>query len=161
MTENPKYLFFLFFRTLLIVSIIKRQAYITSDLVTQNFTVKPVSQTLLRGDTALFNCRSEGHPPPKVSWKLVRPVGPGEIIEKSIFTKYSNNSLVLQNVQNKDEGQYVCISESPGLKVNVTASLLVHSKSVFSSYIRTFETNVRGQQFTVLRRYIRIGGLLV
>ena len=96
----------------------------------------PVSQTLLRGDTAIFNCRSEGHPPPKVSWKLVRRVGRGEIIEKSIFTEYSNNSLVLQNVQNKDEGQYVCISESPGLKVDVAASLLVHSKSGFSAYKR-------------------------
>ena len=120
----------------LIFSIIKRQAYIISDLVTQNFTVKPVSQTLLRGDTAIFNCRSEGHPVPKVSWKLIRRVGRGEMIEKPISTEYSNNSLVLQNVQNKDEGQYVCISESPGLKVDVTASLLVHSKSGFSKYTK-------------------------
>lgn len=58
------------------------------------------------------------------------------MIEKPISTEYSNNSLVLQNVQNKDEGQYVCISESPGLKVDVTASLLVHSKSGFSMYTK-------------------------
>ena len=83
---------------------------------------------ILRGETAIFQCKSEGFPPPQVSWKFIRPNGMNGNTESIRYKVQPDNSLVLADAQNKDEGLYVCISESPGLKVNTSASLTVNSK---------------------------------
>ena len=84
--------------------------------------------------TAIFSCVSEGVPPPKVSWKFVS-LKSGEVkmldeimMKDRRFSVEENNDLVIRDVKNYDEGEYICMSESPRHIVNASAILTVHSK---------------------------------
>ncbi|XP_057293625.1 uncharacterized protein LOC130622207 [Hydractinia symbiolongicarpus] len=97
--------------------------------VTQSFSKKPKSQTLLRGETATFQCISDGVPKPRVYWMFKGLQSAAKSYKEMLADaryKFESNSLIIENVQNKDEGKYACISESPGKIVDASANLIVH-----------------------------------
>ena len=77
---------------------------------------------------------SEGRPPPEVTWKMALNSVRGLIpVEKSLEHQYEvlyDNSLHVKQVTFSDEGKYICISKSPGLLVNRSASLTVFGKCI-------------------------------
>ena len=99
-------------------------------LVTQKFTNVPVSQESILGSTILFDCQSEGIPPPITSWQF-QSVNSNKPVLIDINERYrllENNSLLVYDTQDADEGTFICFSVSPGLVTNVSAQLLVYSK---------------------------------
>ena len=74
--------------------------------------------TVNEGDTAVLDCNATGNPPPVVSWfhsSLLIPEE-GDI---SIY-QAANDSLVLMNVSEEDDGDYVCLA------VNEAGSEMAH-----------------------------------
>ncbi|XP_066932534.1 uncharacterized protein [Clytia hemisphaerica] len=107
--------------------------------VTQQFTHKPQSQTVIEGDPiAIMTCISTGVPTPKTYWKFTSSsTGAERVLDStsggdSRLTVEENNDLVIRGVQNSDEGKYTCFSESPRLLVNVSATLTVHVPPIVS-----------------------------
>ena len=108
-----------------------------SFLVIQNFTKSPIDQNILYGYNTSFECTSVGIPNPVVSWVKVD----AEDKFMRIFNNRTNRILITPNkmlhindVRYGDEGQYVCFSESPRLKVNVSAILHVYGNQILVFY---------------------------
>ena len=91
---------------------------------------KPTHQKIIYGETATFHCVSRGIPTPQVRWvKYKDGLMTNPIPIKHNRTRYSvydNSTLVIEQVMYDDEGVYMCISTSPNLIRNVTASLDVY-----------------------------------
>lgn len=112
--------------------------------MTQNFTERPTNERRLYGYNATFKCVSVGVPRPKVSWVKIRRGEDGKDNYEQLLLntrKYrisevrsetsSNKTLVVHDVKYTDEGRYMCLSQSPKLERNVSATLDVYGE--FSS----------------------------
>ncbi|XP_047136896.1 uncharacterized protein LOC100201272 isoform X1 [Hydra vulgaris] len=98
-------------------------------IVTQKFTYVPTSQISLHGHSVLFDCQSEGIPPPLTSWYFhsLNSNKPEQIVLNNRYSILHNNSLLVLNAQDADEGNFICVSTSPGLITNVSAQLYIYS----------------------------------
>lgn len=87
---------------------------------------------MLKGQDAKFYCESVGSPTPIITWKWKRSGGNSFTVihyfSNGRFKLLLDKTLMIKDVQNEDEGYYVCVSKSPGITVNKTAHLIVFSK---------------------------------
>lgn len=102
--------------------------------VTQEFRVAPLPKRTLYGNAAFFNCESIGVPTPKLSWKRKLNQSYSVLITNSNkYTIFENKTLRISNVNYGDEGEYICVSESPRLLRRAQAPLSVYVTQVFTS----------------------------
>ena len=53
-------------------------------------------------------CNTSGNPKPTIKWLKANPYGNRVIEENNRVSVHSNGSVVINNVQYSDKGQYVC-----------------------------------------------------
>jgi len=68
-----------------------------------HFVGTPEHQTAVKGTEALIKCEAQGSPAPKVTWYLN-----GNEIAKDDRHVIRNNGIIIQNIQEADEGIYRC-----------------------------------------------------
>ena len=91
---------------------------------------KPKYEKVIWGDRATFDCVSRGIPNPEVRWMKYSDniPHPTHITNHSRYSVLPNNTLVINNVVYRDQGVYMCVSNSPKLVRNASATLDVHGK---------------------------------
>ena len=93
--------------------------------------LKPENVTVEMNGSALFNCKAEGEPKPVFLWyayKVTKTRKLWILISKfSNIERLSNNSIVVKNVQKKDETWYMCIAGNRGDIEAATAYLKISS----------------------------------
>ena len=92
---------------------------------------KPVSTTVLEGNSVTFNCSATGVPPPRISWEFTSSGNaPLELTSTSSSSSQfmTRSTLVLSNVSNNDsyEGMQTCLADNKVGSGNVSFSLVVH-----------------------------------
>jgi peroxidase len=89
--------------------------------------LKPRDVSVLENGTALFNCKATGDPKPEIVWYYGRQENKfGPIpTNNSRIQVLANNSLLLTNVQKKNEGWYRCFAGNPGYLEQAMARLRV------------------------------------
>lgn len=74
------------------------------------FTVKPPAKVVASlGDTLTLNCSATGDPQPVISWKrqgAQLPIGRSHV---------SKGALIINRLQTKDAGNYICVATSAGV----------------------------------------------
>lgn len=88
-------------------------------------TEGPRNQIVSKGSNVTMRCKSEGHPAPKVTWKVN-----GQAVTSG--PKYGLNpatgELVVRQAEGEDQGEYECTATNHG-QVRATARLTVKSKT--------------------------------
>lgn len=100
-------------------------------LAIQRFTMKPVDQRIIFGESIFFACTSYGIPEPIVSWIFFDQQGSlvANIAGSSMkYVLHESGTLVVKNASYADQGKYTCLSKSPGLEKNVSANLQVYGE---------------------------------
>ena len=73
-------------------------------------TVKPQSQVLKEGDSAILNCKATSKPPSKITWLK----GGDPIKQDWRVSLKANGSVVITNLVPKDTGVYKCSADHDG-----------------------------------------------
>lgn len=82
-------------------------------LFTASFTNKNPQQTLVVGTSGILNCNAEGNPAPRFTWIRTD----GKALNKNRFKQLPNGNMHVIQVQQIDEGEYICtIEQSKGTK---------------------------------------------
>ena len=82
-------------------------------LSTARFTSEHPRQTLVFGKSGILNCSAEGNPAPRFTWTRAD----GKTLDKNRFNQLPNGSMHVTQVQQIDEGEYICtIEKSKGTK---------------------------------------------
>ena len=76
------------------------------------------------GDRVRFQCVVDGDPRPTLEWRKENGQLPGNRVE----IDPQDNSLIINNVEQSDDGVYVCESSNLIGNNSASASLIVHSK---------------------------------
>ena len=109
-------------------------------LVTQNFTTVPSDKHVLFGSAILFNCVSHGAPKPVIEWRIkLKKLDRNFTVDRSYKHQYEvlqNGSLLVKSAMIDDEGEYFCVSKSPGLIRDASADLTVFGRFVFCFGVR-------------------------
>ena len=104
-------------------------------IVTQNFTTVPSDKHVLFGSATLFNCVSHGAPKPIIEWRIkLNKLERNFTVDRSYKHQYEvlqNGSLLVKSAMIDDEGEYYCVSNSPGLIRDASADLTVFGRFVF------------------------------
>ena len=97
------------------------------DLVvpTIKITRHPVKDTVLEGTDVQINCSADGSPKPLVKWSNKYIKNPSTDVGNATL---GNNSLLLENVTNQDEGTYECSANNRGGPVLKNVTLTVHGR---------------------------------
>ncbi|KOC68791.1 Roundabout like protein 2, partial [Habropoda laboriosa] len=93
------------------------------------FLSTPANQTILAEQTAEFACRVGGDPPPEILWRRndgKMPIGRAHILD--------DKSLRIERVTSQDQGTYICDAENGVGAISASATLIVHSRPVFTSF---------------------------
>lgn len=89
---------------------------------------------MIYGQDTRFDCVSGGIPQPKVSWftfdESILEERNVLQIDARKFKVAENGSLFVSGARYSDEKPFMCVSESPGLKANVTAELDVYGEKI-------------------------------
>ena len=101
--------------------------------------MSPINQRVLYGYNVTFDCLSIGIPKPKVTW-YKRAKNNLQLLRGNKKYVITNTALHIFNVNYHDKGEYICDSESPRLKRNVSALLDVYGK-LFKTNNINFTTN--------------------
>ena len=93
--------------------------------------LKPENVTVEMNGSALFNCKADGEPEPGILWyayKVTKTKKPWIMISNfSNIERLDNKSIVVKNVQKKDETWYKCIAGNRGYIEEATAYLKIGS----------------------------------
>ena len=82
-------------------------------VLTASFTNKDSHQTLVVGTSGILNCSAEGNPAPRFTWNRAD----GKTLDKNRFKQLPNGNMHVIQVQQIDEGEYICaIEQSKGTK---------------------------------------------
>ena len=83
--------------------------------------LKPPSEmSVNEGQTAVFTCSADGHPPPQITWSKASSLLP---VGRHVID--SSGSLIIKNVKPEDDGFYSCRAENLLGSVNASARLKV------------------------------------
>lgn len=85
------------------------------------------------GDRIRFQCVVDGDPRPNLQWRKENGQLPGNRVE----IDPQDNSLIINNVEQSDDGLYICEAANLIGNNSAAASLIVHSKffSQMNNYI--------------------------
>ena len=93
---------------------------------------------MIHGEETRFDCVSRGIPQPTVSWftfdESILEERNVLHIDPRKFRVAENGSLFVSDARYIDEKTYMCVSDSPGLKANATASLDVYGELNLCSF---------------------------
>ncbi|XP_063069359.1 immunoglobulin superfamily member 10 [Engraulis encrasicolus] len=76
-------------------------------------STSPQSTDVLYGETLLLDCRASGDPPPRIVWRT-----PSKKLIDAHYSfdrrmkVYANGTLLIQDVTDKDEGDYLCVARN-------------------------------------------------
>ena len=108
--------------------------------MTQNFTTVPSNKHVLFGSATLFNCVSHGAPKPVIQWRIkLNKLDRNFTVDRSYKHQYKvlqNDSLLVKSAMIDDEGEYFCVSNSPGLIRDASADLTVFGRFVYCFNVR-------------------------
>ena len=94
--------------------------------------LKPPSEVSVNeGQTAVFTCSADGHPPPQITWSKVSsslPVG-RHVID-------SSGALIIKNVKPEDDGVYSCRAENLLGSVSASTRLTVQCEFCYYMYFK-------------------------
>jgi hypothetical protein len=85
--------------------------------VRPRWTVEPTDKQFAQGSDAKVDCKADGFPQPKVSWKKASVSNPNmvptandyqELQQSDRNVKIVDGSLILKNIQKSHEGYYLC-----------------------------------------------------
>ncbi|XP_023677992.2 immunoglobulin superfamily member 10 [Paramormyrops kingsleyae] len=99
------------------------------------------SYTVLSDSDAYLPCESSGHPKPTISWKRFSSNTGSTltIISKmGKFEVFKNGTLLIQNANIKDRGQYLCLAENSvgSDKLLVTLSVVAYPSRILEPKVR-------------------------
>lgn len=83
------------------------------------FTLQPISQTVLKGSTVVFNSDANGYPSPTFSWSK----------DGTIITSATSKRLVVTGVTGIDAGTYICTAKNSSGSVFGNAATLALASS--------------------------------
>ncbi|KAE9555394.1 hypothetical protein FO519_001406 [Halicephalobus sp. NKZ332] len=86
------------------------------------------------GDSLVLPCEVEGEPKPEIQWFLNDHPAPGEID--------SSGSLIIDDIDDRHQGNYKCVASNPSGKDEITMSVTVHTAPVIDDVSKTFVFNV-------------------
>ena len=87
-----------------------------------------MNAVVVKGQTLMWNCQATGTPTPTIKWKKNgKEFRPGF---SSRITILANNSLVIRNVREEDEGLYQCHAHSRLGEHVVQAALIVQGEKL-------------------------------
>ena len=95
----------------------------------------PPDKDVLYGSNHSLKCSSTGVPQPVTEWKF-KPknentlLNISEILSKNIFFDKQEEVLYIVNGRLQESGEYICMSYSPGLIVNVSALINFYGKKL-------------------------------
>lgn len=104
--------------------------------VTQSFDMVPLDKDVLYGSNHSLKCLSTGIPQPFTEWKFKpknenKLLNISELLSQNIFfDKQEKEVLHIVNARLQESGEYICMSYSPGLIVNVSAAINVYGKKL-------------------------------
>ena len=96
----------------------------------------PLDKDVLYGSNHSLKCLSTGIPQPFTEWKFKpknenKLLNISELLSQNIFfDKQEKEVLHIVNARLQESGQYICMSYSPGLIVNVSAAINVYGKKL-------------------------------
>ncbi|KAH7953228.1 hypothetical protein HPB49_006296 [Dermacentor silvarum] len=103
--------------------------------VPPKWKIEPSDKSSIVRSRVTFDCQAEGHPPPLIRWKIALGDDAGKAF-KSIISNYhmqmfENGSLIINDVEPKDAGQYLCeATNGIGVGLSTVVRLSVHGESV-------------------------------
>ena len=89
----------------------------------------PSNTSAVLGNNATFLCRFSGNPPPVTIWYFKRANGRAELLAHNV-ARYiqTNETLVVVNVTEDDNGVFVCVGENVVGAQNFSATLRILGK---------------------------------
>nr|XP_023016691.1 roundabout homolog 2-like [Leptinotarsa decemlineata] len=103
------------------------------------FNKEPQDVVALSGQKVVFECSVDGDPTPNVLWRREdgkMPIGRAKILD--------DKSLMIENVQTKDEGLYICDAENLVGSISARSSLVVNSPPTFIERPRDQKVSLNG-----------------
>lgn len=85
----------------------------------------PHDQSVIEGSSVMFECNVGGDPMPDILWR--RSAAGGNMPLDRVHIR-EDRSLVLENVNVNDEGEYSCEAENVVGSTSAVGSLFVHCK---------------------------------
>lgn len=83
----------------------------------------PHDQTVIEGSAVTFQCRVGGDPTPDILWRRTAAGGNMPLDRVHIL---EDRSLVLENVNINDEGEYSCEADNAVGSASAVGSLVIH-----------------------------------
>ncbi|KAM9314722.1 protein sidekick-1 [Pholidichthys leucotaenia] len=111
---------------------IQAQTQLLVSSMTPTFTSPPSDQTVTDGNTAFFNCQTNGAPKPAITWKMGSRVLASGSVQVPRFTLLQSGGLQIQPVSFQDSGDYTCIASNSEGTINATATLTIWNRTVIS-----------------------------
>ncbi|XP_022235304.1 Down syndrome cell adhesion molecule-like protein Dscam2, partial [Limulus polyphemus] len=106
--------------------------------------IEPNNTKVVRGESNTINCRSEGFPPPRVTW--LKAVGDSlgnyqPVVSNSRVHVMENGSLVVLEAQKEDEGYYLCqASNGVGSDLSKLIHLSIHVSAHFQNSFQSLQS---------------------
>lgn len=101
---------------------------LTSDIDQEStppvFIAKPLQQVTIEGSTVTLECAANGYPKPSILW-LKDGVAIDLASYQSRYSRVAASSLVINNVQEIDDGSYQCRAENEVETLDAAADLIV------------------------------------
>ncbi|XP_049924207.1 immunoglobulin superfamily member 10 isoform X1 [Epinephelus moara] len=120
---------------------------------TEAMTSKPkivggnaASFTVLSNSDAFLPCEAVGDPQPRITWKRLSPTTGSSVTVNGRMGKFevlSNGTLLIQNANIKDRGQYVCLAENDhgSDKLLVTLSVVAYPSRILEPKLREIKSH--------------------
>ncbi|XP_029302563.1 LOW QUALITY PROTEIN: immunoglobulin superfamily member 10 [Cottoperca gobio] len=104
------------------------------------------SFTVLSNSDAFLPCEAVGNPPPAITWKRFSLTTGSTVTVKGRMGKFevlSNGTLLIQNANIKDRGQYVCLAENNygSDKLLVTLSVVAYPSRILEPKMREIKSH--------------------
>ncbi|KAL1414493.1 hypothetical protein MTO96_000895 [Rhipicephalus appendiculatus] len=102
-------------------------------VIPPKWKIEPSDKSSIVRSRVTFDCQAEGHPPPLIRWKIALGDDAGKAF-KSIISNYhmqmfENGSLIINDVEPKDAGQYLCeATNGIGVGISTVVRLSVHGR---------------------------------
>ncbi|XP_077560088.1 cell adhesion molecule Dscam1-like isoform X1 [Haemaphysalis longicornis] len=118
--------------------------------VPPKWKIEPSDKSSIVRSRVTFDCQAEGHPPPLIRWKIALGDDAGKAF-KSIISNYhmqmfENGSLIINDVEPKDAGKYLCeATNGIGVGLSTVVRLSVHVAAHFKVSYQPLRVN-KGEQ---------------
>ncbi|CAN7999140.1 unnamed protein product, partial [Ixodes hexagonus] len=102
--------------------------------VPPKWKIEPSDKSSIVGSRVTFDCQADGHPAPLIRWKIALGEMAFPLSFKSIISNYhmqmfENGSLIINDVEPKDGGKYLCeATNGIGVGLSTVVRLSVHGQ---------------------------------